>query len=319
MSLRRGNKTVAFAIMEARTLELRIAAINEKSLIYMHLKFTKMQSLGNDFVVLDGVNNSISMTPAIAKYLADRHFGIGCDQILMAETDEQSDFRFRIFNQDGSEVEQCGNGARCFAIFLRDSGLTDKRTIKVQTINTFMELDILDTGNVKVNMGVPEMNPKNIPFAAESEAAEYTIDVAGQALDISAVSMGNPHSVCIVDDIDTAPVLSLGAALEQHDRFPARVNAGFMQVVSRHQIRLRVFERGVGETLGCGSGACAAVVAGILRDHLDSTVTVSLPGGDALVEWQGPGHPVFLSGPANHVFSGQIEIANHSLPQCTAA
>jgi len=285
----------------------------------MHLKFTKMQSLGNDFVVLDGVNNSISITPDIAKYLADRHFGIGCDQILMAEASESSDFRFRIFNQDGSEVEQCGNGARCLAVFLRDSGLTDKRTIKVQTINTFMELDILDTGDVSVNMGVPELTPKNIPFLADAESIGYNIDVAGQSLDISAVSMGNPHSVCIVDDVDAAPVLSLGSAIEQHDAFPAKVNAGFMQIISPQQIRLRVFERGVGETLGCGSGACAAVVAGVLRKQLDSSVTVSLPGGDALVQWQGPGNPVFLSGPAHHVFSGQIEVKNHSCSQRTAA
>ena len=285
----------------------------------MRLKFTKMQSLGNDFVVLDGVTNSISMTPQIAQHLADRHFGIGCDQILIAETDPEVDFRFRIFNQDGSEVEQCGNGARCFARFLYDSGLTRLRQIKVQTINTYMELELFDDGHVKVNMGQPVFVPEQIPFTASPESLVYPLNVDEQTIEISALSMGNPHSVYVVDNVDTAPVLSLGPEIEQHASFPSGVNAGFMQVVSRQHIRLRVYERGVGETLGCGSGACAAVVAGIQRGLLDNIVTVSLPGGDAQVEWQGENHPVYLAGSAHHVFSGEIELPDTGESQRTAA
>ncbi|MBX2868960.1 MAG: diaminopimelate epimerase [Acidiferrobacterales bacterium] len=285
----------------------------------MRLKFTKMQSLGNDFVILDGVTDPISMTAQIAQYLADRHFGIGCDQILIAESDPEVDFRFRIFNQDGTEVEQCGNGARCFARFLYDSGLTALRHINVRTINTHMELELLDDGQVKVNMGNPVFTPEMIPFNAAAESIVYPLDVDRTAIEISAISMGNPHAVYVVDDVDAAPVLEMGPKIEQHSDFPSGANAGFMQVVTRNHIRLRVFERGVGETLGCGSGACAAVVAGIRRGLLDPIVMVSLPGGDAQVKWQGEDQPVYLIGSAHHVFSGEIVIPEIGESQRTAA
>ena len=267
-----------------------------------------MQSLGNDFVVIDGVSRGVEMTESLARRLGDRHFGVGCDQILVAEADDEVDFRFRIFNQDGSEVEQCGNGARCFARFLRESGLTDKGEIDVRTINTRMRLDLLDNGDVRVNMGLPVFEPARIPLIAPKQCDRYTLSIDSSEHEISALSMGNPHSVMVVDDVDTWPVVDMGARIESHPDFPNRVNAGFMQVISREHIRLRVFERGVGETLGCGSGACAAVVAGITLGLLDSRVRVSLPGGEAVVEWQGDDTPVFLAGPAHNVFWGKIDI-----------
>ena len=274
----------------------------------MRLDFTKMQSLGNDFVVLDGVSSSITITADLSRQLADRHFGIGCDQILLAEKDSSADFRFRIFNQDGSEVAQCGNGARCFAIFLRERGLTSKNRISVQTLNRHMTLHILDNGDVRVEIGVPIFTPAKIPFRADSEAITYPLNAGKENVTISALAVGNPHAVIVVDNVDSAPVEDLGPVIESHPDFPERVNAGFMQIVSPQHIRLRVFERGVGETLGCGSGACAAVVSGIRLGLLRSPVRVSLPGGDATVEWGGDERAVFLSGPAHHVFTGEIEL-----------
>jgi len=267
-----------------------------------------MQSLGNDFVVLDGVTRRIEMSAMLAQRLADRHFGIGCDQILLAEAADDADFRFRIFNQDGSEVEQCGNGARCFARFLLDRALTEQRSISVRTLNTFMTLAIQDNGDVQVNMGAPVFEPALIPLLAEAEALQYPIGVNSGTVQISALSMGNPHAVMIVDDVEKYPVLEIGAEIERHPSFPARVNAGFMQVVDRQRVRLRVFERGAGETLGCGSGACAAMVAGHRLGILDQEVVVSLPGGEARVSWKGEGSPVLLTGPAHTVFCGKIDL-----------
>lgn len=279
----------------------------------MRVDFTKMQSLGNDFVVLDGVRQKISMTPDLSRHLADRHFGIGCDQILLAEPSERADFRFRIFNQDGSEVEQCGNGARCFARFVRDQSLTSKDEITVLTINRSMKIRLLEGGGVSVDMGAPEFEPAKIPITAALPQPTYKLllehgDQPAKEITISALSMGNPHAVMLVDDIDTAPVLQDGALIESHRYFPQRVNAGFMQIVSRDRIRLRVFERGVGETLGCGSGACAAVVSGIELGLLDESVIVSLPGGDAAVSWLKGKSPVLLSGSAHYVFNGVIDV-----------
>lgn len=274
----------------------------------MRVNFTKMQSLGNDFVVLDGVTKKINLTPSVAGQLADRRFGVGCDQILLAEPSAQADFGLRIFNQDGSEAEQCGNGARCFARFLQHQNLTAKDKITVQTINRLMTLNLLDNGDVCVNMNVPDFVPEQIPFIAEQESDLYALKLDSAVIQISALSIGNPHAVTRVDDVDTAAVLTLGALIERHPRFPHKANAGFMQIVDRNVIRLRVYERGVGETLGCGSGACAAVVAGIRLGLLAPSVAVHLPGGTARVSWQGAGQPVYLSGSAYNVFAGVIEV-----------
>jgi diaminopimelate epimerase len=274
----------------------------------MQLDFTKMQSLGNDFVVLDGVSREIHLTTSLARYIADRHFGIGCDQILLAEAGSTADFRFRVFNRDGSEVEQCGNGARCFARFLRDRGLTDRDEISVETVNSRMQLSIQAGGEVRVDMGAPVLDPERIPFVADRAADRYFLSLDGTELEIAALSMGNPHAVTFVDDVDRAPVERLGLQIESHPRFPARVNAGFCQVLSADHVRLRVYERGVGETLGCGSGACAAVVSGIRLGLLQDTVRVSLPGGDARVHWQGGETPVYLSGPATTVYRGVMPV-----------
>jgi diaminopimelate epimerase len=276
----------------------------------MHLDFTKMQSLGNDFVVLDGVSRELQISPDVARKLADRHFGVGCDQVLLAEPGTNTDFRFRIFNHDGSEVEQCGNGARCMARFLHLKGLTKKIEISVQTMNARMVLRIRENGEVTVEMGVPEFEPLNIPFEAERRSDVYTLTLDTQTIEIAALAIGNPHAVTEVADIKKADVAELGPKIENHPRFPARVNAGFMQILSPEHIRLRVHERGAGETLGCGSGACAAVVAGIMTGRLDQSVEVSLPGGSARVNWTGPGNPVYLSGPAETVFSGEIDLSD---------
>ena len=277
---------------------------------YMRYEFTKMQSLGNDFIVLDGVSNEINLSAGVARKLADRHFGVGCDQVLLAQPDKSTtaEFVFRIFNQDGSEVEQCGNGARCLARFLYDLGLTKNKTIRVRTQNLVMTLNINMDESVTVEMGIPEFTPENIPFVADQPASIYTLDLGGDKVKISAVAIGNPHAVQLVQDITIAPVESQGSLIENHPRFPARVNAGFMQVVARDHVNLRVYERGAGETLGCGSGACAAVAAGISLGMLDSQVRVSLPGGDALVDWNGMNQPIFLSGSAQFVFRGSIEL-----------
>ncbi len=285
----------------------------------MLLRFTKMHGLGNDFVVIDAVSQSVKITPELARKLGDRRFGVGCDQILVVEPPEQAevDFRYRIFNQDGSEVEQCGNGARCFAKFVRDRRLTGKSTIRVETASGIIELQVQSDHQVRVNMGIPELEPSQIPFIAEIKAIAYPIEVAISANDganntktlmISAVSMGNPHAVLQVEDTETAPVELLGPLLEQHARFPQQVNAGFMQIVSRNELNLRVYERGAGETLACGTGACAAVVAGQLQDLLDSPVTVNLPGGSLVIEWPGEGQSVIMTGPATTVFHGRIKL-----------
>ena len=276
----------------------------------MLLKFSKMHGLGNDFAVFDFISQRGYLTSEQVRLIADRHFGVGCDQVLIVEAPDSPDvdFRYRIFNADGSEVEQCGNGARCFARFVREQRLTNKRQIRVQTLSGIIELNVLDDEQVCVNMGAPQFAPAQIPFDAPVEANSYTLDVNGQTLDINAVSMGNPHCVLRVDDVDTAPVATLGPAIEQHTRFPNRVNAGFMQVVDQHHIRLRVFERGSGETLACGTGACAAAVAGIRRGWLASPVRVSLPGGDLSIAWAGNNQPVLMTGPAVTGFRGQIRL-----------
>ncbi|MGB9670536.1 MAG: diaminopimelate epimerase [Halothiobacillaceae bacterium] len=276
----------------------------------MQLRFVKMHGLGNDFVVLDGVRQPISLTTEQVRFLADRHFGIGCDQLLLVEAAPTPDtlFRYRIFNADGGEVEQCGNGARCFARFVRDEGLTDATTIPVMTAAGRIVLHVEDNGEVTVDMGVPRLEPAEIPFEAPSRAMSYPLAVHGEMHVISAVSMGNPHAVLRVEDADTAPVETLGPAIESHPRFPRRVNVGFMQVVAPDHIRLRVYERGAGETLACGTGACAAVVAGRLHGWLVDTVKVDLPGGRLTIHWQGEGRHVTMTGPATRVFEGRIEL-----------
>lgn len=276
----------------------------------MKLKFTKMHGLGNDFVVLDGVRQQFSLTPEQLRYLGDRHFGVGCDQILVVEkpTQDGVDFRYRIFNADGGEVEQCGNGARCFVRFVHEQGLTDKREIRVETMKGVIAPRLEGDGNVTVDMGVPRFLPHEIPFLHDDDVVVYNLDVADETLEVSVVSMGNPHAVQVVASVDDAPVGEHGPLIESHARFPQRVNAGFMQVVDKHAIRLRVYERGAGETLACGTGACAAAVAGIRRGLLESPVRVSTRGGDLTIAWGGEGRPVLMTGPAQAVFSGEIDL-----------
>lgn len=275
----------------------------------MRLKFTKMQGLGNDFVVIDAVNQSVCLSPAQRRLLADRHFGVGCDQILLVEgAVGDADFRYRIYNADGGEVEQCGNGARCFVRYVHDRGMTQKNEIRVETSGGLIIPRLEANGEVSVNMGTPKFEPKQIPFIAERRAMTYSIDISGRQVEISAVSLGNPHAVQLVEDIDGAPVITEGALIENHPSFPKRVNAGYMQVVDRAHIRLRVYERGAGETLACGTGACAAVVTGIERGLLQSTVQVNMRGGDLTVRWEGEGQPVWMTGPAVTVFDGEIEL-----------
>lgn len=276
----------------------------------MKLKFTKMHGLGNDFVVLDGVRQSVSLTPEQLRYLGDRHFGVGCDQILLVEkpTRPEADFRYRIFNADGGEVEQCGNGARCFARFVHDQGLTDQREIRVETQKGIIAPRLEGDGNVTVDMGEPRFLPAEIPFLHDDDVVIYNLDVADETLEISVVSMGNPHAVQVVADVEAAPVGAHGPLIENHERFPQRVNAGFMQIVDRHTIKLRVYERGAGETLACGTGACAAAVAGIRRGELESPVRVQTRGGELTIAWGGEGRPVLMTGPAVTVFTGEIEL-----------
>lgn len=276
----------------------------------MRLKFTKMHGLGNDFVVVDATRAPFALDSGALRRLADRRFGVGCDQILVVErprTDDV-DFNYRIFNADGGEVQSCGNGARCFARFVREKGLTDKTQIRVETAAGIIVPRIHPDGLVSVDMGVPEFEPPRIPFVAPRRAPTYVLAVGGVDRVIRAVSMGNPHAVQVVSDVDAAPVSTEGPLIEAHARFPERVNAGFMQIVNRHAIRLRVYERGAGETLACGTGACAAVVSGIAGDMLDSPVRVSTRGGDLDIEWAGEGAPVVMTGPACTVFEGEIEI-----------
>mgnify|MGYP000153175244 CR=1 FL=1 len=276
----------------------------------MELRFTKMHGLGNDFVVFDAISQRVDLTPEQYRFIADRHFGVGADQILLVEkpTAGDADFRYRIFNADGGEVEQCGNGARCFARFVREQGLSDANDIVVETNTGLIRLSVEPDGQVTVNMGVPRFAPRDLPFTAEHEAMFYALEVAGQQVQIGAVSIGNPHAVIMVDDVQTAPVSTLGAAIESHARFPRRVNVGFMHIVNERHVRLRVFERGVGETLACGTGACAAMVIGRKRGILTERVQVDLPGGSLNISWRGGNEPVMMTGPAATVFSGEINL-----------
>ena len=274
------------------------------------LRFTKMHGLGNDFVVLDGIGQKVDLTATQYRRLADRRLGVGCDQVLVIEraTRPDVDFRYRIFNADGGEVEQCGNGARCFVTFVRDRGYTQATRIRVETAGGIIVPEILPGGEVAVDMGVPRFAPAEIPFAGGTDAVVQSLDVEGETIEITAVSMGNPHAVQLVTDVDRAPVAEQGPRLEHHPRFPQRVNAGYMQVVDRATIRLRVWERGAGETLACGTGACAAVVAGILRGLLDSRVRVETRGGWLTIAWPGPWASVTMTGPATTVFEGEWEV-----------
>ena len=276
----------------------------------MTLRFTKMHGLGNDFVVVDALSRQVTLTPEQCRQLADRRFGVGCDQILVVEAPRSpdTDFHYRIFNADGSEVEQCGNGARCFARYVLDKGLTAKHEIPVGTSAGDIRIHVQDDGSVCVDMGVPIFDPQRIPFDADAEAGSYQLEVGGRTLEIGAVSMGNPHAVIEVEDLDTTPVLELGPLIEKHRRFPRRVNAGFMQILDPENIRLRVFERGTGETLACGTGACAAVAIGRRRGLLAERVKVSLPGGDLVVEWPDESRPVWMTGPAVTVYEGEIDL-----------
>lgn len=277
----------------------------------MKIKFSKMHGLGNDFVVIDGMRQYVAFTPEQIRALGDRHTGIGFDQLLLVEPAEAAgaDFRYRIFNTDGCEVEQCGNGARCFVRFVHDQQLTDKSAIVVETKRGIIHPRLEADGLVTVDMGQPRFAPAEIPFESDTDAAEQPLQLAdGTSLTIGAVSMGNPHAVTVVADVDTAPVAVQGPQVEKHARFPERVNAGFMQIEDRHNIRLRVYERGAGETLACGTGACAAVVSGIRRGLLDSPVRVQTRGGDLSIAWGGVGHPVIMTGPAVTVFTGEIDV-----------
>lgn len=276
----------------------------------MYIRFTKMHGLGNDFVVIDAVTQAVTMTDELARRLADRHTGIGCDQILLVEPPSRPDidFKYRIFNADGSEVAQCGNGARCFVKFVHDRRLTGKNLLNVETYAGTLQLSIDDQQNYTATLGIPNFEPAQIPFQAEQAASTYAIEADEKSLDIAALSLGNPHAVLQVTDIQQAPIDELGPLLESHSRFPERVNVGFMALVSRHEINLRVYERGAGETQACGSGACAAAVAGIAQDLLDSPVKVNLPGGSLTITWQGENQPVSVTGPATTVYQGRIRL-----------
>lgn len=283
----------------------------------MKLKFTKMHGAGNDFIVVDAINQQVDLSVDQWRRLADRRFGIGADQILVVERplDADVDFRYRIFNNDGGEVEQCGNGSRAFVRFVVDKGLTQARSIRVQTMSGIITPRLEDDGSVTVDMGTPRLVPADVPFdesglagMVQGDDTLWPLPVGDETVFMSVVSMGNPHAVQVVDDVDAAPVEQTGPLIERHVRFPKRVNAGYLQVVDRHHIRLRVFERGAGETLACGTGACAAVVAGIRRGLLDSPVRVSARGGELSIAWAGPDQPVYLSGPAVSVFEGEVEI-----------
>ena len=276
----------------------------------MQLKFTKMHGAGNDFVVIDASRKPVELKPEQVRLLADRHFGVGCDQVLLVEAPlaDGADFRYRIFNADGGEVEQCGNGARCFVRYVHDHKLTGKREIVVETRSGLIVPRLEDDGRVTVDMGAPIFDPARIPFQSDSDALVQPLLVNGETVNITAVSMGNPHAVQVVDDVEHAPVIAQGVFIERHPRFPNRVNAGFMQVVDRDHIKLRVFERGAGETLSCGTGACAAVVTGIRRGLLDSKVHVATRGGTLTINWAGGDAPVLMTGPALTVFEGEINL-----------
>jgi len=276
----------------------------------MELSFTKMHGLGNDFVVLDALARPIELSREQFRFIADRHFGIGCDQVLLIAPARQPghDVHYRIFNADGGEVEQCGNGARCVASYLRSRGLAAAETVVAETARGAIRLYFEPEGRVRVDMGAPGFEPSDLPMQADRRLPTYDLDVDGEHIEFSAVSMGNPHAVLCVADVTAAPVEVLGPKIERHPFFPQGVNAGFMQVLDRSRIRLRVFERGVGETLACGSGACAAVAAGRMLGLLDERVDVELPGGHLWISWDGEGQPVWMSGPATHVFEGRIRL-----------
>jgi len=276
----------------------------------MRLRFTKMQGAGNDFVVVDAIGQNVLLDAARVRQIADRHFGVGCDQLLLIERPRSSgtDFYYRIFNADGEEVQHCGNGARCFLRYVRDKHLTDKREIRVETMAGVITPRLETDGQVTVDMGLPIFVPGSIPFIAEREQLTYRLDVDGKTIEVSALSMGNPHAVQVVADVDAAPVATQGPLIERHARFPQRVNAGYMQIVDSHRIRLRVYERGAGETLACGTGACAAVAAGIARGLLTSPVTVQTRGGDLTIRWDSAAEPVLMTGPAQTVFEGELEL-----------
>ncbi|MBX9446841.1 diaminopimelate epimerase [Dickeya chrysanthemi] len=274
------------------------------------MQFSKMHGLGNDFMVVDAVTQNIYFSPELIRRLSDRHCGVGFDQLLIVEPpyDPELDFHYRIFNADGSEVAQCGNGARCFARFVRLKGLTSKREINVSTHNGRMVLSVTEDELVRVNMGEPNFEPQQVPFRAVKPEKTYILRAAERTVLCGVVSMGNPHCVLQVENVDSAPVEELGPLLENHERFPERANVGFMQVVNPHLIRLRVFERGAGETQACGSGACAAVAVGIQQGLLAADVKVQLPGGELDIHWDGPGQPLFMTGPATHVYDGFIHL-----------
>jgi diaminopimelate epimerase len=276
----------------------------------MQLKFTKMHGIGNDFVVINAISQSVHLSPEQIRHICDRHFGVGCDQLLLVETSnrEDAEFRYRIYNADGGEVGQCGNGARCFARFVRDQGLTQNSEIAVETAGGMIRLILQDDDQVTVDMGVPNFEPAALPFEAEASAESYDIVVNGDKYAIGAVSVGNPHAVIQVDSVADAPVLTLGAALEKHPRFAEGVNVGFMEIIDRGHIRLRVFERGVGETLACGTGACAAVAIGIRNHLLNNQVHVALRGGELNISWNGEGASLLMTGPAQTVYQGQIQL-----------
>ena len=273
-------------------------------------RFTKMHGLGNDFVVFDAVTQPLALTPARIRLLADRRLGVGCDQVLVVEPARTAgtDFYYRIFNADGGEVEQCGNGARCFARFVRDRGLSAKTKIAVETAAGVIYPEIQADGTVTVNMGVPRLEPQQVPFEADARQLVYDLKVDGAMVPITVLSMGNPHAVQEVADVDSAPVAAQGAKIEQHPRFAKRTNAGYMQIIDRGHIQVRVWERGAGETLACGTGACAAVVAGRLRGLLDENVAVRLRGGTLQIRWRGEGEPVMMTGDAVSVFEGEIDL-----------
>lgn len=278
----------------------------------MRIQFTKMHGLGNDFMVIDAVRQDVTITSDMVQAWGDRHFGIGFDQLLIVEppTRPEVSFRYRIFNADGDEVEQCGNGARCFAAFVAREGLTSSTVISVETAGGIIELHLQDDGMVRVNMGIPRLQPKDVPFKAENFQPLYNVtldDEPEHTVQLSAVSMGNPHAVLLVDDVDSGLVPVLGPLLESHEAFPARVNIGFLQIINRQVGRLRVYERGVGETLACGSGACAAMVAARLQNKLDTHATLQLNGGELTLNWEGEGHPVYMTGPATFVFDGTVD------------
>lgn len=276
----------------------------------MEIKFTKMHGLGNDFVVIDGINQAITLNEEQIRFIADRRFGVGCDQLLLVEKPQspEAEFRYRIFNADGGEVQQCGNGARCFARFVVENGLTQSQQIPVETAGGLIVLSLEDNGDVTVNMGVPRFNPETLPFIADAPAKLYALQTSVGELEISAVSMGNPHAVLQVEDIENAGVERLGPEIERHSRFPERVNVGFMQIISPESIRLRVYERGAAETLACGTGACAAVAAGRQLGKLGQSVKVSLPGGELVIRWQGENEPLYMTGPVTRVFEGKISL-----------